>query len=114
MKSAKMITKRLIACVVGTPVTHQCECGKEYELFEGQLELSPPQVNSAKLLLQKVFPDIAPEDFDKATDDESQQDKVAVIAKLLKHNTPPKQLREYEKHGVYITFGKPKLEAVNE
>jgi hypothetical protein len=99
--------------VLGKKHEENCiNCGSPYEIFHGTIELTSPQVNAAKAVLQKVFPDISPEDFDSATNEdkpEDQWDRIAYFVKRDKQAIP-----ELEKRGIYITLDRPKLEAVND
>jgi len=62
-QSVGMLMRRLIDHALGIESTITCECGKEHRVFQAGTEMSQTQVNAAKATLQKLFPDVSPEDL---------------------------------------------------
>jgi len=69
MNWASIQLKRLRMSTVGKPAIETCECGKEYELFPNdKTTLTQVQVAAIKYDVDKVYPGVTDEDFEKHTE----------------------------------------------
>lgn len=103
MRKARMIGDRLIQSVIGEPLQIECHCGAVHEAPGTGDPLSTSQVGAAKIMFGKVFPDIAPEDFESAVETTSPEEMVESLSRMIK-KMPDKQRQDFMKYGVYITL----------
>lgn len=69
MRWAAIQLKRLRMSTVGEPAIETCECGKEYEVFPNdKTTLTQVQIAAIKYDVDKVYPGITDEDFEKHTE----------------------------------------------
>jgi len=113
MGQASNMLNRLRMSVLGKPAIGTCECGKEYELFPNQpIKLTSPQVNAAKLDIEKVYPSITDEDLASATGEKDPVQMWDDLATFIKEQGKIAK-DEFEQRGVVVQI-KPELTVVNE
>ena len=86
MRWASYMLARLRMSVLGEPAMTPCPgCGREYELFPHQPEvrLSGPQVLAAKYEIDKVYPSLAADDLDSATETPKTREEIAASLAMM-------------------------------
>jgi len=88
-----------------------CKCGEEYEVFKMGPKMNQQEVNCAKAILAKVYPDISPEDIVSATSTFNPEEAWDNIAQFIRESGTD-GIEEMKKRGVIIQVGQPELKVV--
>ncbi len=78
MRSATQQLDRLKMSVIGEAAIITCDCGKEHETFPNQpTKLDANQINAVKFQINKIFPDLSPDDLATATGETLNAEEIA-------------------------------------